>query len=75
MDIVVRHNQRRKKRVSEPKIVEWSIRKIMLITLVVSCTVMFIVDPYGWIPEPDKSPCKKEDTRPRCLGKIKFFWQ
>ena len=60
---------------SDGQYVTWSIRKILWIILAFSCAIMFIVDPYGWIPEPDRTPCKKEDTRSTCTGKIIFFWQ
>ena len=55
--------------------IEWSLRKILWIILAFSCAMMFIVDPYKWIPEPDMSPCTKVDIRPTCTGKIIFFWQ
>ena len=60
---------------SEPNIMKWTLRKMLWITLAFSCAIMFIADPYGWLPEPDMSPCKKEDTRARCTGRITFFWQ
>ena len=53
---------------------KWTLRKMLWITLAFSCGIMFIMDPYGWIPEPDRSPCKKEDTRSTCTGRITFFW-
>ena len=39
--------------------VKWTLKKILWITIAVSCAIMFLVDPYNWIPEPDMSPCKK----------------
>jgi len=61
---------------SEPKIMKWTLRKILWITLAFSCVIMFIADPYGWFPRPDiNKPCTKESTRPTCTGKIIFFWQ
>ena len=56
---------------SEGQYVKWTLKKIFWI----SCAIIFIIDPYDWVPEPDMSPCKKEDTRSTCTGKIKFFWQ
>jgi hypothetical protein len=55
--------------------VKWTLRKMLWITLAFSCAIMFIADPYGWLPEPDMSPCTAESTRATCTGKITFFWQ
>ncbi len=60
---------------SEGQYVKWTLKKIFWITIAFSCAIIFIIDPYDWVPEPDMSPCKKEDTRSTCTGKIKFFWQ
>jgi len=54
---------------------KWTLRKMLWITLAFSCAIFFITDPYNWTPEPDTAPCKKEDTRTKCTGRITFFWQ
>jgi len=38
-------------------------------------SIFFIVDPFGWIPKPDMSPCTSESKKATCTGRIIFFWQ
>ena len=38
-------------------------------------SILFIVDPFGWIPEPDMTPCTAESIKATCTGRIIFFWQ
>jgi hypothetical protein len=40
-----------------------------------SFSIFFIVDPFGWIPKPDMSPCTAESKKATCTGRIIFFWQ